>query len=82
MAEILTPDWSFAKLVVPSDVTDNVNNALYLHNRGAAGLVPLVFANGAEVALFFPQGATLRGGKWKRVKATGLGVGVEVVALS
>ena len=82
MAEILIPDWSFAKAIVPSDTTDNTTNAAYLHNRGAGGLVPIVFANGTETALYFPQGATLRGGRWKRVKATGLGPGVEIVALS
>lgn len=79
MSEILIPDWTTAKLVVPSDAVDNVVNAAYLHNRGTGGLVPIVFANGADVALYLPQGATLRGGKWRRVKASGLGAGVEVV---
>lgn len=81
MSEILLPDWSFAKAIVPSDTADNARSALYLHNRGTAGSAVVVFQNGSEEALYFPQGATLRGGLWKRVKATGLGAGVSLVGL-
>lgn len=80
MAEILAPDWSYAAAVTPSDAADNCTNALYLHNSGTAGAVPLIFANGATATLHLAQGATLRGGLWRRVKATGLGAGVSIVA--
>ena len=78
--EILAPDWTYAKAVAPSDTADNVSNALYLHNAGTSGLATVRFANGAEVSLFFPQGVTQRGGRWTRVKAAGLGPGVQLVA--
>ncbi len=76
------PDWSFAKAITPNDNTDNVKNVLYLHNSGLAGDVPILFENGVEVILYFRQGEFVRGGKWKRVKSTGLGAGVEIVGLS
>jgi len=79
MSEILIPDWSHARVIVPSDTTDNARAALYLHNRGVAGPAVLVFQNGLEETLYFRQGETLRGGQWKRVKATGLGAGVVLV---
>jgi hypothetical protein len=76
------PQWSFAEAVTPSDITDNIKNVLYLHNSGAAGDVPILFENGIEVTLYLRQGEFVRGGRWKRVKSTGLGAGVEIVALS
>jgi hypothetical protein len=74
------PDWTHAASVTPSDGVNNVANALYLHNSGSAGDVPILFKNGDQATLYFRQGETIRGGYWVRVLSTGLGAGVEIVA--
>ena len=81
MAEILGPEWTYAAAVTPDDSADNCVNAQYLHNSGTAGAVPILFRNGLSATLYLKQGDFVKGGAWKRVKSTGLGAGVSIVAL-
>jgi len=77
---VQAPSFRFTKAVTPSDTADNCANSVGLHNSGSSGAVPVIYKNSATGTLYINQGDFILCDV-ARVKSTGLGAGVTILAL-